>query len=75
MTDVITVDDKTPGDGHESPERSACRREQPRIAVIRNAITLTDPKILSLTTSGKRCGESENPNVSTAVLHDEPAGC
>jgi hypothetical protein len=48
VTDVITFDDKRPGDGHESPEKSACRRKRPRIVVIRNAITVTDPKVLSL---------------------------
>ena len=48
MTDVITFDDKRPGDGHESPEKSACRRKRPRIVVIRNAITVTDPEGLSL---------------------------
>src|SRR4029077_1221521 len=74
VTDVITFDDKRPGDGHESPEKSACRRERPRIVVIRNAITVTDPRALSLRLRKKWCGESESPNVSTAVLRNDPRG-
>ena len=71
MTDVITFDDRRPGDGHESPEKSACRRERPRIVVIRNAITVTDPKVLSLRLRKIVRRGCSAPNVSTAVSHND----
>ena len=76
VTDVITFDDKRPGDGHESPEKSACRRERPRIVVIRNAITVTDPRALSLRLRKNSPARVNALNVSTGCVAQRPSpGC
>src|SRR6185312_15100517 len=71
VTDVTTFDDKRPGDDHESPEKSACRCERPRIVVIRNAITVTDARALSLRLRKNSPARLNVPNASPAVSHND----
>jgi hypothetical protein len=46
VTDVMTLYHREPGDGRESPEKARVAHGRSQIALIRNAITLMDSRIV-----------------------------